>query len=69
MSGADIVAAHALGADNVLVGRAYLDGLMAGGERGVDRSLDILATEIRRTLQLLGVGSVSVLQPGHVKLP
>ena len=39
MSGADIVAALALGADATLVGRAYLYGLMAGGERGVDRAV------------------------------
>ena len=42
MTGADIVAAIALGADATLVGRAYLYGLMAGGERGVDRAVEIL---------------------------
>ena len=42
MSGADIVAALALGADATMVGRAYLYGLMAGGERGVDRAAEIL---------------------------
>ena len=40
MSGADIVAAIALGARFTLVGRAYLYGLMAGGEAGVDRAID-----------------------------
>jgi L-lactate dehydrogenase (cytochrome) len=69
MNGADILACHALGADNVLVGRAYLYGLMAGGERGVDRCIEILETEIRRTLKLLGVTSVEDLQPAHVRLP
>ena len=42
MTGADIVAALALGARFTLVGRAYLYGLMAGGERGVDRAVEIL---------------------------
>lgn len=69
MSGADIVAALALGADACLVGRAYLYGLMAGGERGVARATEILAREIRRTMQLLGVRSVDELRPEHVRLP
>ncbi|MFC0623878.1 alpha-hydroxy acid oxidase [Kribbella deserti] len=69
MSGADIVAALALGADACLVGRAYLYGLMAGGERGVQRSADILSAEIRRTMALLGVRQVSDLNPDHVRLP
>jgi L-lactate dehydrogenase (cytochrome) len=69
MTGADIVAAIALGARTVLVGRAYLYGLMAGGERGVDRAAEILTLEIRRTMQLLGVRSVAELKPSHVSLP
>jgi L-lactate dehydrogenase (cytochrome) len=68
-SGADIVAGIALGAKAVLLGRAYLYGLMAGGERGVDRMNEILTAEIRRTLQLLGVRSVDELTPAHVRLP
>ena len=44
MSGADIVAAIALGARCTLVGRAYLYGLMAGGEAGVNRAIEILQT-------------------------
>jgi L-lactate dehydrogenase (cytochrome) len=69
MNGADIVAARALGADAVLVGRAYLYGLMAGGERGVERAAEILTTEVRRTMQLLGVQKVDDLGPQHVTLP
>lgn len=69
MSGADIVASVALGAKTTLVGRAYLYGLMAGGERGVERAAEILSREIRRTMQLLGVRSLSELRPQHVKLP
>jgi L-lactate dehydrogenase (cytochrome) len=67
-SGADVVAAVALGARACLVGRAYLYGLMAGGERGVRRAVDILAVEIARTLQLLGVDGVGGLEPEHVRL-
>ncbi|GAA4829766.1 alpha-hydroxy acid oxidase [Saccharopolyspora rosea] len=68
LSGADIVAALALGADSCLVGRVYLYGLMAGGEQGVQRAVDILRTEIVRTLQLLGVGSVGDLDTSHATL-
>ena len=66
MSGADIVASIALGARFTLVGRAYLYGLMAGGRQGVDRAIEILSSEIKRTMRLLGVTSVSELQPKHV---
>lgn len=66
MSGADIVAAIAMGARFTLVGRAYLYGLMAGGRAGADRAIAILADEVRRTMKLLGVRSVDELQPGHV---
>lgn len=69
MHGADIVAARALGATGCLVGRAYLYGLMSGGERGVARATEILATEIRRTMQLLGVRTVDDLRPHHVAIP
>jgi len=57
MSGSDVVAALALGARCVLVGRAYLYGLMTGGEPGVERVVDIVTSEIRRTMQLLGAKS------------
>lgn len=66
MAGADIVAAIALGARFTLVGRAYLYGLMAGGRDGVDRAVDILRTEIERTMRLLGVNALEELNPGHV---
>jgi len=69
LSGADIVAAIALGADACLVGRAYLYGLMAGGERGVARAAEILTKEVRRTMALLGVSRVADLNPSHVRLP
>jgi L-lactate dehydrogenase (cytochrome) len=66
MSGADIVAAIAMGAQFTLVGRAYLYGLMAGGGRGVERAIQILSEEVVRTMKLLGVGSVAELEPSHV---
>jgi L-lactate dehydrogenase (cytochrome) len=66
MSGADIVAAVALGARFTLVGRAYLYGLMAGGEAGVDRAIEILSTQLTRTMALLGVTRLDELTPRHV---
>ncbi len=66
MSGADIVAAVALGADFTLVGRAYLYGLMAGGREGVDRMIEILSEQITRTMRLLGVTTLAELTPAHV---
>lgn len=60
--GADAVVALALGADAAVLGRAYLYGLMAGGEAGVDRALDILSAQFRSTMQLLGVTSVDQLR-------
>jgi L-lactate dehydrogenase (cytochrome) len=67
-NGADIVAAVALGARAALVGRAYLYGLMAGGQRGVAKAVEILTGEITRTMQLIGVNSVDELKPSHVRL-
>ncbi|MDF2581769.1 MAG: lactate dehydrogenase [Mycobacterium sp.] len=66
MSGADIVASIALGARFTLVGRAYLYGLMAGGEAGVDRMIEILSEQISRTMRLLGVAALDELVPEHV---
>ncbi|MGG5175219.1 alpha-hydroxy acid oxidase [Pseudarthrobacter sp. J1763] len=68
MSGADIVAALAQGADFTLIGRAYLYGLMAGGRAGVDRTIKILESDIRRTMALLGVSNINELTPDHVHL-
>jgi L-lactate dehydrogenase (cytochrome) len=66
MSGADIVAAIALGARCTLVGRAYLYGLMAGGEAGVNRAIEILESGVLRTMRLLGVTCLEELSPAHV---
>ena len=66
MSGADIVAAVAMGARSTMIGRAYLYGLMAGGQAGVERALHILTSEIERTMRLLGVNHLDELAPHHV---
>ena len=66
MNGADVVACLALGAKFTLIGRAYLYGLMAGGRRGVDRTIEILSEEVRRTMELLQVQNVAELEPKHV---
>ena len=67
MHGADIVAAIASGAKFTWIGRAYLYGLMAGGKPGVDRTLEILSTQIVRTMKLLGARTISELNPDHVR--
>lgn len=67
MSGADIVAAIALGAKFTYIGKAYLYGLMAGGQEGVERCLEILKTEMTRTMKLLGVSDLSELNPKHLR--
>jgi (S)-mandelate dehydrogenase len=61
--GTEIVQALALGADAVLLGRATLYGLAAGGEAGVTRAIEILATEIDRTIGMLGLTRVEDLSP------
>jgi len=67
MHGADVIAALASGAKFTWIGRAYLYGLMAGGKEGVDRSLEILKTQMIRTMKLLGARTVSELEPDHVR--
>lgn len=66
MSGADVVASIAMGARSTLIGRAYLYGLMAGGQDGVERSLQILSGQFFRTMRLLGVADIEELTPRHV---
>jgi L-lactate dehydrogenase (cytochrome) len=68
MSGADIVAAVAMGANATLVGQAYLYGLMAGGRRGVAKAVNILSDEVSRTMALFGVTSIDQLRPEHVSI-
>lgn len=68
LSGADVVAALCQGATAVGVGRAYLYGLMAGGEAGVQRVADLLAEEIASTMALLGRTSIAALGPDCLRL-
>jgi isopentenyl diphosphate isomerase/L-lactate dehydrogenase-like FMN-dependent dehydrogenase len=67
MHGADVLAAVALGAQFTYVGRAYLYGLMAGGQDGVERALEIMRTQMVRNMKLLGVNSLDELTPKHVR--
>ena len=62
--GVDILKARALGAQAVLTGRATLFGCMAGGEPGALRALEILATELERSMRLCGARSPAELEPG-----
>ncbi len=66
LHGQDVLAARALGADAVMIGRAYLYGLMAGGRDGVLRAYQILAEEYLRSMQLLGVRRSTDLTDRHV---
>lgn len=68
LNGADALAAVALGATACFVGRAYLYGLMAGGQQGVQRAGEILRSDVERTMRLLGVTSVEQLGPQHARL-
>jgi L-lactate dehydrogenase (cytochrome) len=67
--GSDIVKAICLGARAVLVGRAYAYGLAAAGHAGVKRALEILRSDVDRTLRLLGCESVHELNPSYLDLP
>jgi isopentenyl diphosphate isomerase/L-lactate dehydrogenase-like FMN-dependent dehydrogenase len=67
--GADIAKALCLGARAVLCGRAYAYGLAAAGQAGVARALEILRTDLQRTLKLLGCSSVAALDRSYVNVP
>jgi L-lactate dehydrogenase (cytochrome) len=65
--GSDIVKAVALGATAAMAGRAYLYGLGAAGEAGVDHVLRMLDDDVRRTMALCGVASIDELTPDLVR--
>jgi len=65
--GTDVLKAVALGAKACMIGRPYLYGLSAAGEAGVDKSLEILRSEIYRDLQLLGCPSISALDSSYLR--
>jgi L-lactate dehydrogenase (cytochrome) len=67
--GSHIVRALALGARAVLIGRSYAYGLAAAGGTGVDRAIQILRTDLTRTMKLLGCGSVRELSREYVDVP
>jgi L-lactate dehydrogenase (cytochrome) len=67
--GSDIAKALCLGARAVLIGRAYAYGLGAGGGTGVTRAIEILRTDLIRTLKLLGCGSTVKLDKSFVDVP
>jgi L-lactate dehydrogenase (cytochrome) len=60
--GADIAVAIARGADLCVVGRGYLYGLAAAGQLGVEHAIDLLAAQLRRAMQLLGVVTIAELR-------
>jgi L-lactate dehydrogenase (cytochrome) len=67
--GGDVVKALSLGARAVLVGRAYAYGLAAAGEAGVARAIEILRTDMIRTMKLLGVSSIHDLNRSYIDIP
>lgn len=67
--GSDIVKALCMGARAVLIGRAYAYGLGAGGYAGVERALQILRTDVIRTMKLLGVGAINDLDGSFIDVP
>ena len=67
--GGDILKALCLGARAVMVGRAYAYGLGAAGEAGVARAIEILQTDLIRTLKLLGCASIADLDQSYVDVP
>jgi L-lactate dehydrogenase (cytochrome) len=67
--GSDIVKAICLGAQAVLIGRAYAYGLAAAGYAGVTRAIEILRSDVERTLRLLGCPSIEALDASYVQYP
>lgn len=67
--GTDIIKALALGATSVAIGRAYLYGLAAGGQKGVEKALSILETELRRNMALIGANNITKLTKELVCVP
>jgi L-lactate dehydrogenase (cytochrome) len=68
MSGADCLAAVALGADAVLIGRAYLYGAMAAGKQGVEKVVEILRFEMETAIKLMGAKNLSELTPDFINI-
>jgi L-lactate dehydrogenase (cytochrome) len=67
--GSDVVKALCMGASAVLIGRSYAYGLGAGGRAGVARAIDILKTDVIRTMKLLGCSAIKDLDGSYVDVP
>lgn len=67
--GSDVVKALCLGAEAVLIGRAYAYGLAVAGRAGVMRAIEIIRNDIERTMRLLGCASVKDLNATFVRTP
>ncbi|MDX1696104.1 MAG: alpha-hydroxy acid oxidase, partial [Ketobacteraceae bacterium] len=65
--GTDILKAIALGANACWIGRAYLYGLAAGGQQGVEKCIEILKEEMIRDMKLMGCKSLAELTPDHIR--
>jgi isopentenyl diphosphate isomerase/L-lactate dehydrogenase-like FMN-dependent dehydrogenase len=68
MSGADVLSAIALGADAVLIGRAYLYGAMAAGREGVQKVVNTLRFEMETAMKLMGARNIDELTPDFVSI-
>jgi isopentenyl diphosphate isomerase/L-lactate dehydrogenase-like FMN-dependent dehydrogenase len=68
LSGQDVYAAIALGAKGVLIGRGYLYGIMAGGEKGMSRVIEILRRDFLNTMALMGTSNIAEVRQSQVRL-
>ena len=65
-SGANVLAAHCLGASFCFLGRAALYGVIAGGRRGADRAIQIVRDDIAQTMAMVGCPSIAALGRGFL---
>lgn len=65
--GSDVIKALALGANSCSIGKAYLYGLAAGGQPGVERAIDLLRTEVIRVMTLMGCSKIADIGPQHLR--
>ena len=65
--GNHVVKALALGANACSIGRGYLFGLAAGGQKGVEHALEILRSEVDRTMALMGCNSVEKISNEYIR--
>jgi isopentenyl diphosphate isomerase/L-lactate dehydrogenase-like FMN-dependent dehydrogenase len=64
--GSDIFKALALGADAVCIGRAYIWGLAAFGQAGVEKVLEMLNSELRMVMGQVGANSIEQISAAHI---